>query len=87
MGSKTNMYAVLIGNDYTPKTPFNEAVFNVQNAEAARKRGNLYIRQWNLTDERILRIRLMSEEEYQERCNNKESYMAGGYKKYLETNQ
>lgn len=83
MNENKHFYAVLIGDIYTPQDAFNEAVFFTSNAAEARKCGNLYIRQWDLAGERVLRVRRMSEQEYNERVNDREQYIAGGYKKYI----
>lgn len=83
MNEHKHFYAVLIGDIYTPQNAFNEAVFSASNAAEARKRGNLYIRQWGLEGARVLRVRRMSEQEYNERVNDHEQYIAGGYKKYI----
>lgn len=82
---KNKFYAVAIGKVERASfvTPFDEAVFEVPNATEARKRGRAYIRAWQLIGETILRIRIMSEEEYKERTENRDAYMKGGYKKYI----
>lgn len=82
---KNKFYAVAIGKAERASfvTPFDEAVFEVPNATEARKRGRAYIRAWQLIGETILRIRIMSEDEYKERTENRDAYMKGGYKKYI----
>ena len=41
-------------------TPYNIAVFHVNTKAEARKRANLYRRQWDILDEKILGIELFN---------------------------
>ena len=72
-------YAVFIGNRYSVDYPYNEAIFEAKNVEAAKHKAVEYIRAWKLHNERILNIRKMSNEEYLERTENHAIYMQEGY--------
>ena len=76
------IYAVFIGDRYASDTPFNEVVFFADSAEEARKLGNEYIRAWDLRNETVRRVRLMSQEEWQERKSNQNEYNGGGFQRF-----
>ena len=76
---KKTYYAVFIGNRYSVDYPYNEAIFEAKNVEAAKHKAVEYIDVWKLHDERILNIRKMSNEEYRERTENHAIYMQEGY--------
>ena len=44
--------------------------------------GNEYIRAWDLRNETVRRVRLMSQEEWQERKSNQNEYNGGGFQRF-----
>lgn len=48
---KKTYYAVFIGNRYSVDYPYNEAIFEAKNVEAAKHKAVEYIHVWKLHDE------------------------------------
>ena len=71
-GAKMGMWAEIVKRFYP----------DVHSAEEARKMGNEYIRAWDLRNETVRRVRLMSQEEWQERKSNQNEYNGGGFQRF-----